>query len=445
MTTFDAGVLKGAAGQPDQHITFHKTVHGPVVGYANVGGRRVAISSQALELRPRHARPAARSRTSRCGSVRDAAAVHPRVPAHAADVQRVLRRRPAHRRGHDRAAAACAPRTSTRACRRTATATTSGAASCPPSRTRRQIDPSSGADRQLEQQARRAASRPPTTPGATARATASTCSTATWATAARQPRRRSSSAMNAAATQDLRAIDVVPALVDGAARRRRRRARGRARCSTLLRHWRDNGGSRLDRDLDGKIDDPGAAIMDAVWPKLADAVMGAGPRPADRRARVDPAALRRAAGRPGGGWHSYVVKDLRDLLGRSPAAPFRVRFCGAGDAATCRASLWAAIDAAGDELAAAQGHDPAAWRSDATGADHVRAGPAEDDAALHEPADRHPAGHLVQGAPRRRSDRAPAARRPWSACARSASRCRRPPSARATARPRGSCATSAAS
>ena len=32
-----------------------------------------------------------------------------------------------------------------------------------------------------------------------------------------------------------------------------------------------HGGSRLDRDLDGKVDDPGAAVMDTAWPKIADA------------------------------------------------------------------------------------------------------------------------------------------------------------------------------
>ena len=43
------------------------------------------------------------------------------------------------------------------------------------------------------------------------------------------------------------------------------------------------GSSRLDRDLDGKIDDPGAAIMDAAWPKIADAVMSPVLGPLDRR------------------------------------------------------------------------------------------------------------------------------------------------------------------
>jgi hypothetical protein len=72
---------------------------------------------------------------------------------------------------------------------------------------------------------------------------------------------------------------------------------------------------------------------------------------------------------PGGqasGWHSYVVKDLRDQIGSPPAAPFRVRYCGAGDIGACRTALWGAIEAAGADLAAAQGPDPAAWRADAT-------------------------------------------------------------------------------
>jgi hypothetical protein len=32
----------------------------------------------------------------------------------------------------------------------------------------------------------------------------------------------------------------------------------------------------------------------------------------------------------------------------------------------CRADLWAAMESAGVQLAAAQGPDPAAWRADAT-------------------------------------------------------------------------------
>ena len=47
-------------------------------------------------------------------------------------------------------------------------------------------------------------------------------------------------------------------------------------------------------------------------------------------------------------------------------SPFTTRFCGGGDINKCRDSLWAAVDAAGNQMAAAQGSDdPAAWKSDA--------------------------------------------------------------------------------
>jgi hypothetical protein len=41
-------------------------------------------------------------------------------------------------------------------------------------------------------------------------------------------------------------------------------------------------------------------------------------------------------------------------------------YCGAGSLSACAASLWQSLDAAGNDLAAAQGADPAAWRADAT-------------------------------------------------------------------------------
>jgi len=61
-----------------------------------------------------------------------------------------------------------------------------------------------------------------------------------------------------------------------------------------------------------------------------------------------------------------VEKDLRRLAGGPVAGAFHERYCGAGELAACRASLWAAIDAAGADLAATQGPDPAAWHADAT-------------------------------------------------------------------------------
>jgi hypothetical protein len=45
---------------------------------------------------------------------------------------------------------------------------------------------------------------------------------------------------------------------------------------------------------------------------------------------------------------------------------YNARYCGAGVVATCRDALWAAVDEAGNELAARQGPDPAGWRASAT-------------------------------------------------------------------------------
>jgi acyl-homoserine lactone acylase PvdQ len=173
-------------------------------------------------------------------------------------------------------------------------------------------------------------------------------------------------AMNAGATQDVRAMTFVPLLADflrGAPAPSPRAGR----MLQLMQNWRRQGGSRLDRDGDGRIDHPGAAVMDAAWPKLADAAM----RPVLGQALADQlhdTLHRRFDLPPGGmfgGWHMYMSKDLRTLLGRRVRGPLRNRYCGRGDANVCRADLWAAMEAAGAELAAAHGPDPNAWRADA--------------------------------------------------------------------------------
>src|SRR5207244_782118 len=77
-------------------------------------------------------------------------------------------------------------------------------------------------------------------------------------------------AMNKAATQDLRAVRVLPT-VEAVLRTGSAPSARAERMLGLLDAWRAAGASRLDRDLDGKVDDPGAAIMDAAWPRLARA------------------------------------------------------------------------------------------------------------------------------------------------------------------------------
>ena len=66
----------------------------------------------------------------------------------------------------------------------------------------------------------------------------------------------------------------------------------------LMVAWKRHGGSRLDRDLDGKIDDPGAAIMDGSWPKIANAFMKPQLGPQLDELDTPVLALRPAAERP---------------------------------------------------------------------------------------------------------------------------------------------------
>ena len=172
------------------------------------------------------------------------------------------------------------------------------------------------------------------------------------------------SAMNAAATQDVRAIRTVPLLSD--------LLEGTTPPSALagqsvdiLEDWNADGGSRLDVDLDGKIDHPGAAVMDRAWPKIADAFMEPqlGPQLNELASLFSRFDLP-----PGGqysGWHQYFDRDVRDLLGQTVEQPFENDYCGGGDLSECQDDVWAAIDAAAGELETAQGADPLAWRSDA--------------------------------------------------------------------------------
>jgi acyl-homoserine lactone acylase PvdQ len=175
-------------------------------------------------------------------------------------------------------------------------------------------------------------------------------------------------AMNVAATKDLRATRVWPTIAAVLATGDAPSVRAQ-RMADILDSWWQSGGSRLDRNLDGKIDDPGAAILDAAWPKLADAVLRPIlgpllPRLALLEPRDDPPNAHGSAF--DSGWYSYVHKDLRLLLRRRVKQPFHARYCGLGNVAACRTALWAALEEAGTELAAAQGEDPSRWRADAT-------------------------------------------------------------------------------
>ncbi len=179
------------------------------------------------------------------------------------------------------------------------------------------------------------------------------------------------SAMNEAATQDVRGI-TIEAVLSKLLHGGRSPSSRDAKMLALLDLWHAQGGSRLDRTGNGQITAPGAAIMDTAWPLLAKAwassVLG-------RALSAQLASFVTIYDQPnngmgtGGqetGWHIWMDKDLRTILGEPVKGPFAVRYCGAGSLKRCRALLWGAIDQAGNELAARQGPNPANWHSSAT-------------------------------------------------------------------------------
>jgi acyl-homoserine lactone acylase PvdQ len=354
MTSFDAGVLKGTATQPDRKITVTETVHGPVAGYATYGGRRVALSTR-RSTRGRELLSALAFQDLNTNRVHDpqsfframnqleftfnwfyaddrdiAMFSSGRLPIRPSDVASGLPtdgRGEAEWRGFE-----------------------------PLTRHVRGINPKSGVILNWNNKPGRgfAAADDNWAYGPVQRV-----QLLSLRMAVRQKHTLATvvGAMNAAGTEDLRGVRVVPTLarVLGAGSDARQR-----QMMEILIAWGARGASRLDRDLDGKIDEPGAAIMDAAWPGLADVLMRPTLGPLTDRLKTliavdDPANPHGSSYY--GAWYSYFVRDL------SQPTP---TFCGGGNLEGCRASLRAALDAAGDRLAAAQGPDPSQWRSDAT-------------------------------------------------------------------------------
>jgi acyl-homoserine lactone acylase PvdQ len=174
------------------------------------------------------------------------------------------------------------------------------------------------------------------------------------------------SAMNAAATQDVRAILTVPVL--------QRLLKGSkapngqaAKMLSLLVGWRRAGGNRLDLNGDGKIDNPGAAIMDAAWPRIAAAFMRPELGPLEGQFSGLVSVFDSPPDGQYSGWYQYFDRDVSKLLHIAQPQPFANGYCGGGNLERCRASVWAAIAAAGRTLARQQ-HDanPSAWRASAT-------------------------------------------------------------------------------
>jgi acyl-homoserine lactone acylase PvdQ len=364
MDTLDAGTLKGKGGAPDRLLTIHSTVHGPVVGYATVKGVRVAISSD-RSTRGSELTAAYSFMDLNTNAVHDAKSFlktmstfpltfnwfyadnkniamfsSGKVPLRAANVNLGL---PTNGNGDHEWRGFVAAKDHPQG-----------------------IDSKSGVIANWNNKPGRGWPSADDTWDYQSTYRVDMLTRALPAGKVTLP--QVVNAMNQAATQDIRAVVVQPTLTQVLRAGSAPSARDQ-KMLDLMDAWSNAGGSRLDKDLDGKIDDPGAAIMDAAWPKIADAVLSPvlGPL-TDQLATLVP---RNNQANSGGsayaaGWYGYVWKDLRKLIAQQVDGAYSTQYCGAGNLQACITSLWAALDTAGNELAAAQGPDPSAWHADAT-------------------------------------------------------------------------------
>jgi acyl-homoserine lactone acylase PvdQ len=170
------------------------------------------------------------------------------------------------------------------------------------------------------------------------------------------------SIMNRAATQDLRAVKDWPVIrqvleTGPAPSKLAEEAAG------LVSTWVEEGASRLGNT---RPKSPAAAVMDAAWTPLAEAVLGPvlGELLPEFESIAAPDNPPNSGGSSfGAGWYGYVYKDLRSLLGQPVSGPYSRQYCGNGSLEACRNALWGAIQKAAEELQATQGPNPSAWRA----------------------------------------------------------------------------------
>ena len=174
-------------------------------------------------------------------------------------------------------------------------------------------------------------------------------------------------AMNAAATEDVRGRifwPVLKAVLDKGGSPSALATSAVAQIDA----WAQNRAPRLDVDGDGNLDDAGVAIMDGGWKRIADAAMcpTLGTKLCNQLATQQP-RFESPNDRDNqySGWYHYMAKDLSTLLGLPVKQEYSRGYCGGGNLKRCSAALWRAIDQTASELAAEQGPDPAAWRESA--------------------------------------------------------------------------------
>ncbi len=268
MTTFDAGTIVGRPGEPDERLVYPETVHGPVQGYATVDGTKVAISvrrstrGRELASLPFFLDMSMNRVRSAKDFVRAASTMELTFNWVYADDRSI------------------AEFTSGRLPIRPATVDpglpTKGTGEYewqgfePASAHAQAINPAGGVILTWNNKPARgyAGADDEWTWGPVQRVDL------LWAGVQRRQKHTLATvvgAMNGAATQDLRLMRVWPSVRDVLGR-----ATGTPRAAAAVAQldaWYAAGGSRLDANLDGKVDAPGAAVLDAAWGPIANAVL----------------------------------------------------------------------------------------------------------------------------------------------------------------------------
>jgi acyl-homoserine lactone acylase PvdQ len=150
-------------------------------------------------------------------------------------------------------------------------------------------------------------------------------------------------AMEEPATVDMRGSLLLPAILKATGRPSSAKLR---KALAKLRTWHEHGAHRRDFNRDGVDEEtPAIELMDAWWPKLLEAEfkpsLGA---KAYRKLEEMVQTGNVVGGSPTApdyddGWYSYVSKDLRDLFGPKPKAPYSRVYCGGGSKKRCRQAL----------------------------------------------------------------------------------------------------------
>jgi acyl-homoserine lactone acylase PvdQ len=171
------------------------------------------------------------------------------------------------------------------------------------------------------------------------------------------------SIMNRAATQDLRAVKdwpVITQVLEGGPAP----SKLAEEAAKLVTTWVEHGASRYG--VTGP-EEPGAAVLDATFKPIAEAVLGPvlGTELTNELASFAP--IENAPSPSGSaydeGWYGYVYKDLKAELGQQVQGPYSRHYCGNGSLSACRTSLWAAIQTAAEKLEKEQGSEPSKWRA----------------------------------------------------------------------------------